>query len=208
MDGLGIRRHGRLFECLGQCRMRMTRPPDILTRRPILNRQHPLRNHLPGIRSHDVDPQYPVRFRVRDELDHAFRFQIRLGPRVRREGETPRLVLYPLLFQFRFVLPHPCDFRVRVHDGGNGVVVDVTVALFDEFDGRDTFFFGFVGEHGAKGAVADDTNVREFRAVLFVDYETAFVVDFETDVFKTETGGVGAAPDGYKDDVCVELVDR
>lgn len=94
---------------------------------------------------------------------------------------------------------------MRVHDGGNGVVVDVTVALFDKFDGRDTFFFGFVCEHGAECAVADDADVREFGAVLFVDYETAFVVDFEADVFETETGGVRATADSYKNDVRVEL---
>ena len=45
----------------------------------------------------------------------------------------------------------------------------------------------------------------QFGAVLLVDDETAFVVDFEADVFETETGGVGAAADGYEDDVCVEL---
>lgn len=48
--------------------------------------------------------------------------------------------------------------------------------------------------------------MREFGSVLFVDYEAAFVVDFEADVFETETGGVGAAADGYEDDVCIELV--
>ena len=94
---------------------------------------------------------------------------------------------------------------MRVHDRGDGVVVDVAVALFDEFDGRDGFFFGFVREHGSEGAVADDADVRELGAVLLVDYETAFVVDFEADVFETETGGVRTAPDGYEDDVGVKL---
>ena len=94
---------------------------------------------------------------------------------------------------------------MRIHDGGNGVVVDVAVALFDKFDGCDAFFFRFVCEHGAEGAVADYTNVRELGTVLFVDYETAFVVDFEADVFQTETGRVGAAANGYEDDVRVEL---
>lgn len=38
-----------------------------------------------------------------------------------------------------------------------------------------------------------------------VDYKTAFVVDLETYIFKAKAGGVGAAADGDKDDVCAEL---
>ena len=96
---------------------------------------------------------------------------------------------------------------MRVHDRGDGVVVDVAVALFDILDGRDAFFFGLVREHGAEGAVADDADVGELGAVLFVDYQAAFVVDFEADVFEAEAGGVRAAADGYEDDVRVELAD-
>ena len=94
---------------------------------------------------------------------------------------------------------------MRVHDRGNGVVVDVAEALFDVFDGRDAFFFRFVCEHGAKGTVAYDPDVGDFGAILFVDYEAAFVVDFEADVFEAKAGGVGAAANGYEDDICVEL---
>jgi hypothetical protein len=62
-----------------------------------------------------------------------------------------------------------------------------------------------VREHGAEGAVAYYADVGKFCPVLFVDYEAAFVVDFEADVFETETSGVGAATNGYEDDVCVKL---
>ena len=96
---------------------------------------------------------------------------------------------------------------MRVHDRGDGVVVDVAVALFDKLDGRHAFFLRLVREHGAEGAVADDADVREFGAILFVDYESAFVVDFEADVFETKTGGVRAAPDGDEHNVRVELGD-
>ena len=95
-----------------------------------------------------------------------------------------------------------------VHDGGDGVVVDVTITFGDVFDGGNGFFFGFVGEHGTEGAVADNTDVGEFGPVLFVDYKTAFVIDFEADVFETKASGIGTAPYGYKDNVGVELEDR
>ena len=205
MNRLPIRRHRRLLERLRQRRMRMTRPPHILTRRPILNRQDALGDHLPRVRPHDMDPQYAIRLRVRQELDHAVRLEIGLRPRVGREGETAGFVLDALLLQFGFVLAYPCDLRVRVHDRGDGVVVDVAVALFDKLDRRDAFLFRLVREHGAEGAVADNADVGQLGAVLLVDYEAAFVVDFEADVFETETGGVGAAADGYENDVRVEL---
>ena len=92
-----------------------------------------------------------------------------------------------------------------VHDAGDGVVVDVAVAFGYVFDAGDGFFFGFVREHGAEGAVTDYADVRQFGPVLFVDYEAAFVVDFEADVFKAQAGGVRSATDGYEDDVGVEL---
>ena len=94
---------------------------------------------------------------------------------------------------------------MRVHDRGNGVVVDMAEALFDEFDGRNAFFLRFVCEHGAKGTVAYDADVGDFGAVLFIDYEAAFVVNFEANVFETKAGCVGAAANGHEDDVGVEL---
>ena len=94
---------------------------------------------------------------------------------------------------------------MRVHDGWDGVVVDVAVAFGDVFDRGDGFFFGFVGEHGAEGAVADDADVGKLGAILLVDDEATFVVDLETDVFKTEAGGIGAATYGYEYDVRIEL---
>ncbi len=81
----------------------------------------------------------------------------------------------------------------------------MAVAFGDVFDGRDGFFFRFVCEHGAEGAVADDADMGKFGAILFVDYQTAFVVDFEADVFYAQAGSIGAAADGYKDNVGVKL---
>lgn len=95
---------------------------------------------------------------------------------------------------------------MRVHDARDGAVVDVAVTLFDVFNRCDGFFFGFMGEHGAEGAVTDDADVGEFGAVLLVDYEAAFVVDFEADIFEAEASGVGAAANGDKDNVCIELM--
>ena len=94
---------------------------------------------------------------------------------------------------------------MRVHDGGDGVVVDVAVVFGQVFDSGDAFFFRLVCEHGAESAVADDADVGEFGAVFGVDDQAAAVVGFETDGFEAEAGGIGAAANGDEDDVCVEL---
>lgn len=185
--------------------MRMARPRHILAARTVLDRQHPLGDHLARIRPHDMDPQDAIRLRVRHELDQALRLQVRLGPRVGRERETADAVFHALFLQLGLVLPHPRDFRVRVHDRRDGAVVDVPVALGDVLDRRDGFLLGLVREHGAEGAVADDADVRYFGAVLLVDDDAAFVVDVEAGVLKPEAGGVRSAADGDEDDVGVEL---
>lgn len=105
-------------------------------------------------------------------------------------------------------MSYPCDFRVGVHDAGDCVIIYVAVALCDEFDCRDGLFFSLVCEHGTESAVTDDADVRQFSAVLFVDDETAFVVNIKVDVFKTKAGGIGTAADGDEDDVCIKLEER
>lgn len=86
---------------------------------------------------------------------------------------------------------------MRVHDRRDGVVVDVAVTLCDILNRGDRLLFGFVREHGAKGAVTDDADVREFGAVLFINDEPAFIVNIEADVLETETRCVRAPANGY-----------
>ena len=184
MNRLRIRRHSRLLERLRKRRMRMTRPRHILRRSPILDGQHALRNHLTRIRADDVNAQYTIRLGISNELDHAVRLEIRLGARIGGEGEGARLVFDAGGLDFGFVLPDPRHFGMRVHDGRDGAVVDVAVAFGDVFDGRDGFFFRFVRQHGPEGAVADDADVWELGAVFLVDYQAAFFVGFEPNVFE------------------------
>ena len=98
MNSLPIRTHRRLLKRLRQRRMRMTRPPHILTTSSILQRQHPLRNHLPRIRPHNMDPQNAIRFRIRHKLHHPFRFQIRFRPTIRAKRERARFIFDSLFF--------------------------------------------------------------------------------------------------------------
>jgi hypothetical protein len=52
-----------------------------------------------------------------------------------------------------------------------------------------------MGEHGAKGYVADTADVGVGGAVFGVDDDAAFVVDFNADSFEVEVFGVGSTAD-------------
>ena len=183
----------------------MARPPHILTTRPILNRQRRLRNHLSRIRPNNMHAEDPIRLRITHKLHHPLRIQISLRPRIRRKRERADAVLDILLLELDLVLPHPRHLRVRVHDGGDGVVVYMPVGLGEVLDGGDGFFFAFVCEHGAEGDVADGADVRDLGAVFVVDDDAAFAVELEADLVEAEVLGEGAAADGYEGYVGVEL---
>jgi hypothetical protein len=92
-----------------------------------------------------------------------------------------------------------------VHDGGNGSVVDMTVALVDVLDGGDSLLLSLVGKHGSESTVTNGANVGDLGAVLLVDDEAAPLVNLETNVVKTKTGSVWATTDSNKNDIGVKL---
>lgn len=118
--------------------MSMCRTSDVLRTSSILNCQHSLRNHLTSVRSNDVHSQNPIGLLLHQKLDISFGIQIGLCSRVGNEGEFADFVLDVGSFEFLFGLAYPGDFGVGIDDGGDGVVVDMTVTGFDKFDGGDT----------------------------------------------------------------------
>lgn len=183
----------------------MTRPRDIFTARSVLNRQHSFRYHLSSIRPDNVNSQYSIRFLIADELDHALRLQVRLGSAVGAEGKCAYVILNPCFFDLCLILSYPCDLGMCVHDGWNGIVVDVTVTFRDILDGSNAFFFSFMGKHRTECAITDNTDMWQLSPVLFVDDQAALVVDIQSDVFKTQSGSIRSAADGNEDDVGFEL---
>ena len=185
--------------------MGVTRPADVFTAGTIFQSQCSLSNHLTGIRTNDVDSQNSIGLGVTQELDHTVGLLIALGTGVGTEGEIADFVLDALLLELGLILAHPGDFWMCVHDRGNGSIIDVSVTLGDVLDTRYGFFFGFVSEHRAECAVADDADVREFSPVLLVNYESSLVVCLKSNILQTESSCVWAAADGDQNDVSVEL---
>jgi hypothetical protein len=68
--------------------------------------------------------------------DDSLGVLVGLGPRVGREGVLSNLVLDPGRLELLLVLADPRDLGVGVDDRGDGVVVDVSVAVLD-LDGGD-----------------------------------------------------------------------
>ena len=177
----------------------------VLGARAVLERQRTLGDHLTSVGADNVDAENTVRLLVCEELDHAVRVQVGLGPRVGGEGESADLVLDTLFLELLLVLPDPGHFGMRVHDRGDGGVVDVAVILGDELDGGDGFLLSLVRQHGTESAVANDANVGMLRAVLLVDHNAAALVDLQTNVLETETSRVGATANSNEDDFGIEL---
>ena len=205
VHSLVVRRHGGLLERLCKGRVSVTRPCNILGRSTVLQRQSTLGDHLTGVWSDNVDTKDTVGLGVGQELDHTVGVEVGLCSAVGAEWECAGLVLDALLLEFRLVLAYPGDFGVCVHDGWDGVVVDVTVVLGDEFDGCDGLLLGLVGKHRSECAVTDDADVWDLGAVFLVDDDAAAVVGLKADVLETKTGGVRATTNGDKDNVGVQL---
>ena len=90
-----------------------------------------------------------IRVLAGDELHEAFRVVVSPRARVGRERKRPDVVLRPRGLDLFLGLPAPRDFRVRVHDGRNHIVVDVPGFTRELLHARDALLLGFVREHRA-----------------------------------------------------------
>ncbi len=207
MNRLSISRHGGLLECFGQGRMSVAGAADVFRAGAVFDGQGALGDHLARVGADDVDAQDPVRLGVRDEFHHALRVQVRLGARVGREGEGADFVLLPGRLDLLLVLPDPGHFRIRVHDGWNGVVVHVPVALLDVLDRRDGFFFRLVCKHRPEGAVANDADVGMLGSVFLIDDQSTLLIYVDADVLKPQAGRVWSSTDGNKNNIRFQLVE-
>lgn len=69
------------------------------------------------------------------ELDEALGIQVGLRSRVCSEREFSDIVLNTGGLQVLLCLAYPSDLGVCIDNGRDGVVVDMTVSMFNVFDG-------------------------------------------------------------------------
>lgn len=182
----------------------MTCARDVLARCAVLDGQRSLGDHLAGVGSDDVHAEDTVSLRIRDELNQAFRVQVRLGARVGAEREGAHIVLDTSRLDLGLVLADPGDLRVGVHDTRDRAVVDVSVALLDVFDRRDGLLLGFVCKHRAERAVTDHADVRVLGPVFLIDHEATLFVHLQANVLEPEAGRVRATANGDENHVRIK----
>lgn len=204
VDGFRVSSHGGLLEGLGQGRVGVARPGNVLGGSAVLDGKRGLGDHLAGVGADDVNTKDAVGLSVGNELDDTLGLEVGLGTGVGAEWEGTDAVVDTGGLDFSLVLANPRDFGVSVHDAGDSAVVDVAVALLDVLDGGNTFLLSLVGKHGAERAVTDDTDVGVLGAVLLVDHQTALLVLLNSGVLQAETLGVGATANGDQDDISVQ----
>lgn len=178
---------------------------DILGGSAILHGETSLGNHLTGVGTDDVDTKDTVSLGISDDLDETVSVVVGAGTRVGDEGVAANLVLDTSLLELLLVLTNPGDLGVGVDDGGNGIVVDVTVAGGNHLRDSEALILGLVGKHRAKGGVTNAADVGDVGLELRVNNDATAVVELDTNVLETETLGVGATANGDKDDISVEL---
>lgn len=201
MDSLVVSSHGSLLESFRKSGVGMASTGNVLGRGTVLNGKSSLGDHLTSVGTNDVSTENAVGLLVRKNLDKALSVEVGLGTGVGNEGELTDVVGNTGSLELLLRLADPSDLGVGVHDGGNDVVVDVTVAVLDELDGSNTLLLGLVGEHGTKSDITNDSNVGLVGAELRVHDDATLVVNLNTDLVKTKASGVGATANGNEQDI-------
>ncbi len=94
---------------------------------------------LQNVRAEDA-----VRFRVRHKLDHSIDILVTERAAVGAERELADPIIDPLFLRLIFGQADTSQFRIRVDDSGNRVIVHVTSFAGNYLNAGDPFVFGFM----------------------------------------------------------------
>jgi len=143
---------------------------------------------------------------VSEDLDKPISIGVGARPAVSGKGEVADSVLDSSLLQLLLGLANPGDLGVCVDDGGNSVVVNVTVTSGDRLGHRDALLLGLVGEHWPRDHIADGEDALLVGLELPIDLNPALVVNINADLLESEVGGVGAATDAHQHDISLDFL--
>ena len=139
----------------------------------------------------------PIRLRVRDDLHQAVGIVGRQRAPGGGEGEGAGLVGHAIRREFLLRAPDGRDFRVRVDDRRNAVVVDLRWLARDALGNHHALFRTLVRQHGPAHDIADGVDVRCFRHALVVDEDEAPLVEGDAAVVRQQVPGPRTPPDGH-----------
>mmetsp|Transcript_27552 Transcript_27552/g.77203 ORF Transcript_27552/g.77203 Transcript_27552/m.77203 type:complete len:365 (+) Transcript_27552:278-1372(+) len=148
------------------------------------------------MRAHDL-----VSFLLGKDLHEAIRAAVGTGTGVGGEWEASDAVLDSCFLEFLFGLSDRCDFRVRVDDAWDGIVIDMTSKPGNGFDSCNALLFGLVGKHRSVNAIADGVNGWHGGSEMIIDLDASQLVRCDSQVFQSEPVGVWSTTGGDEDDV-------
>ena len=111
----------------------------------------------------------------------------------------------PFLFREIFRDADAGQFRIRVDDAGDDIVVHVAGFARDQFDAGDAFLLGFVRQHRARDDVADRVNAGDVGAEHLIHFDPAALVERDAYFVRADAFGKGAATDRDEDFVGFEV---
>jgi len=190
-----------LTEGFRKSRMCVAGSANIFSTSTILHGKTSFSNHFTSIGAHDVDTKDSISLSISDNLDETIGIVIGASTRVGNEWVVTGLVLDTSLLQFLFVLTNPSDFRMSIDDGGNNIIVDMTVSSGDHLRNGETFIFSLVGQHRSKSNVTNASNVGDVGLELRVDDNATAVINFDTNILKAKALGEGTTTNGEKNNI-------
>jgi hypothetical protein len=134
--------------------------------------------------SNDVGSQNTISLGIGDDLHEPLGVCVRAGPAVGGKREISHVVLSPSLFELVLSLSNPSDLRVRVNDGGDSVVVNMTMASSNLFRDGNALLLGLVSKHGTNHDITNRENVLLVGPELLVNLDTTPFVNVNANFLK------------------------
>jgi hypothetical protein len=79
------------------------------------------------------------------------------------------------------------QFRIRVNNSGNCLVVHVTSFARDDLNAGHPFIFRFVREHWAGDHVANRVNAFNICPEMFVHFDALPLIEFDTNFLRADS---------------------
>ena len=135
----------------------------------------------------NVGAKNPVGFRVGHKFDDSIEIIIRNCASVSAEWKSPDPIIDPLLFCLVFRQTDTGQFRIRVNDSGDRIIINMAIFAGDPFHTRNSFVFGFVRQHLARDYVTDRVDAVDIRLKMLVDFDPLLFLELNSDFLRAET---------------------
>ena len=167
MRGIAEAKRG-LQHRLGQRRVGVRGPRQVVRGRARLHRQRPLRDQVGDVRSQQVDPEDATTPGLANQPDHAVGFTEDARTRVGRERKLRDLDFRALSARLSFGQAHAGDLRPGEDDVGHGTIIDLPLAAGCILGGDAAIHHRLVRQHPPADCVANGPDVGQIRRQPFV----------------------------------------